>query len=71
MVKVGQKVTIDPFKDITFRGCTDLPRNIDGVVNYVHPTNHWFNVRYGDEAGTRLISFKFDDIGHAVKIAKV
>lgn len=70
MIKVGQKVKIDPFKDVTFRGCTELRGLIEGVVHYVHPTHRWFNVEYGDELGTRLISFKFDDIGRAVKLVK-
>ena len=70
MIKVGQKVRINPFKDVTFRGCTELHGYIDGVVKFIHPTNRWFNVEYGDEQGVRLTSFKFDDIGKAVKLVK-
>lgn len=70
MIKAGQKVKINPFKDVTFRGCTELRSYIDGVVKFVHPTHQWFNVEYGDDNGSRLISFKFDDIGKAVKLVK-
>ena len=59
MIKVGQKVI---FKNVD--------RDEEGVVNFVHHLHHWFNIRYGGDEGKRLIGFKFDDIGGAVKLVE-
>ena len=59
MVKVGQKVRFKLFDETEFE---------DGVVHFIHPTNHWFNVEYGGEEGRRLISFNFMDIGRTVRL---
>lgn len=58
MIKTGQKVTFKYYNEI-----------LDGVVNYVHATNRWFNVRYGDDKNL-LISFNFNDIGKDVNVCE-
>lgn len=71
MIKVGQKVAFDPFKDIKFNGALSFHETVEGVVHFVHPTHRWFNVEYGTEdIGRMLISFKFDDIGRTVKLVE-
>lgn len=68
MIKVGQKVQIDPFRGIRITGMADLQETFEGIINFVHPTHHWFNVKYTDNAGTRLVGFRFDDIGKTVEL---
>lgn len=68
MIKVGQRVQFDPFKGIRVTGMADLQETFEGIVHFVHPTHQWFNVEYVDNAGKRLIGFKFDDIGREVKL---
>lgn len=70
MIKSGQKVRIDPFKDMRTYGMSMTTGLVDGVVKYVHPTHCWFNVEYGDSEGKRLISYKFDEIGKSVRLVK-
>lgn len=70
MIKVGQKVRFNPFKDIRQYGLASVNDVVTGKVHYVHPTHRWFNVEYGDDMGTRLISFKFDDIGKNVRLVE-
>lgn len=69
MIKVGQKVEINPFKDIrAAAGLGPINETVEGIVHFVHPTNRWFNVKYGSEGGERLIGYKFDDIDKTVKL---
>ena len=70
MIKVGQKVRIDPFRNIRMSGMDNVHEIVDGTVHFVHPTNRWFNVEYTDHLGKRLVGFKFDDIGRAVQLVK-
>lgn len=70
MIEVGQKVMIKPFKDIRTIGLSGTDIAMEGTVHFVHRTHHWFNVEYDDGAGKRLISYKFDDIGGAVKLVE-
>lgn len=67
MVEVGQKVKFDPFETITGFASEDNKGNIvTGTVVYVNEENKWFSVEYGyPKART---SFKFCDIGTAVKV---
>lgn len=58
MIKIGQKVTFKHFGE-----------TLDGVVNYVHATHRWFNVRFGEDKNL-LISFLFNDIGKDVNICE-
>jgi hypothetical protein len=68
MIKVGQKVSFKPFKGQRSIEGYVSELDVEGVVHYVHPTNHWFNIEYGGDEGRRLIAFKFDDIGKLVRI---
>lgn len=69
MIAVGQKVKVDPLRDITMfgqkdrRGCNkDENDYFNGVVTYVNAPHRWFLVEYGDKLKLRT-GFKFDDIG--------
>lgn len=70
MIKVGQKVRFNPFKDIRTYGLSNANENVEGVVHFVHPTHCWFNVEYDGGAGKQLLGFRFDDIDKAVKLIK-
>lgn len=70
MIKVGQKVRFNPFHGVRQYGLGSVDDVTDGIVNYVHPTNGWFNVRYDNGGVTQLLGFKFHDIGKIVKIVK-
>jgi hypothetical protein len=67
MVKVGQKVRFDPLDFITGMGSEAVRGNqVTGTVVMVHEDHKWFSVEYGNPK-TRT-SFKFCDIGQAVKV---
>jgi hypothetical protein len=70
MIKVGQKVRFNPFSGVRQYGLGSAQDIVDGIVNYVHPTNGWFNVRYNNGDGTQLLGFRFDDINKTVKLVK-
>lgn len=66
MVAVGQKVRFDPFActvgiDIGYSRCEVTVRIVE-----VNDKHKWFSVEYGDPK--MRTSFKFCDIGQAVKI---
>jgi hypothetical protein len=66
MVEVGQKVRFDPFQftkgfDISFSRY-----EVTGRIVEVNEGHKWFSVEYGDPK--MRTSFKFCDIGQAVKI---
>lgn len=67
MIKVGQKVRFDPFKEITGfaskdnRGCI-----VTGTVVMVNYPHKWFSVEYGNPKART--SFKFCDIGKDVNV---
>ena len=67
MIKVGQKVKFNPHAGMHSVGDITPFNNTEGVVKYVNACNHWFSVEYGDPK--MRISFKFDDIGKAVKLS--
>lgn len=68
MIKTGQKVMIDPFIHIRTYGLNMTCGATEGVVNFVHPTHKWFNVKYSSGGVTQLIGYKFYDIGRTVKV---
>lgn len=67
MIRVGQKVLIDPFKDIRSYGVSMVVGKQEGVVVYVNYPHKWFSVEYGNEDNRQLTSYKFFDIKEAVK----
>lgn len=67
MIKVGQKVTFDPFAEITGFGSNDNRGNIvTGTVVMVNYKNEWFSVAYGKPE--LRASFRLDEIGKAVTV---
>ena len=68
MIKVGQRVQFNPFKDIRQNGFGNTSDIVEGIVHFVHPTHGWFNIEYDGGAGMQLLGFRFDDIDKAVKI---
>lgn len=70
MIKVGQKVRFNPFHGVRQYGLGSVNDFVVGVVNYVHPTHRWFNVKYNNGDGTQLLGFLFDDIDKTVKVVK-
>lgn len=67
MIKVGQKVEFDPFKETT-GFCSELNRGnpVTGTVVMVNRPHMVFFVEYGKPKATT--AFKFCDIGQAVKV---
>ena len=67
MVKVGQLVQFDPFKEITGFASGDCRgQNVTGAVVYVNAPHKWFSVEYELKGVKQRTSFKFCDIGEAV-----
>lgn len=67
MVEVGQKVWFDPFEVLTGFSSEDHKGTIvTGTVVLVNEEHKWFSVEYGNPK--MRTSFKFCDIGKAVKI---
>lgn len=67
MVAVGEKVQFDPFESITGFSSEDCKGNIvTGTIVMVNYAHKWFSVEYGNPK--MRTSFKFCDIGEAVKI---
>lgn len=67
MVIIGDTVQFDPFYSITGFASEDNKGNlITGTVVFINYANKWFSVEYGDPK--MRTSFKFCDIGTAVKI---
>lgn len=68
MIKVGQKVKFNPFiGHHSTNGDITLFNNTEGTVKYVNSRNRWFSVEWGEPK--MIISFNFNDIGNAVKLA--
>jgi hypothetical protein len=66
MIIVGDTVQFDPFTFITGFASGDCKGNlVEGTVVMVNYEHKWFSVEYGNKQRT---SFKFCDIGEAVKI---
>lgn len=67
MVICGDMVEFDPFGEVTGFASDDYRGNIvTGTVVFVNYKNEWFSVEYGNPK--MRTSFKFCDIGKAVKI---
>ena len=67
MIKVGQKVSFDPFAAIKgFAIEESKGKIVTGTVVYVNEPHKWFSVEYGDPKAR--ISFLFCEIGEEVKI---
>lgn len=67
MIKVGQKVRFDPFKELKGFGAEDnRGKMVTGTVVMVNYEHKWFSVEYGDPK--MRTSFKFCDIGSVVKV---
>lgn len=67
MITVDEKVKFDPFSTIQGFASEDNRGNlVTGTVVYVNYEHKWFSVEYGEPK--MRTSFKFCDIGQAVKI---
>lgn len=63
MIEVGQKVTFDPFAEITgFSSGLNRGKRATGTVVLVNAPNQWFSVKHGNQR----TSFKFSQIGEEV-----
>lgn len=68
IVRVGMKVKFDPFEDIISFGFANYRGSkVVGTVVMVNYEHQWFSVEYGKNPAMKT-SFKFCDIGRAVKI---
>ena len=67
MIQVGQKVRFDPYKNMKGFG-VELVRGVKvtGTVVLINEHHKWFSVEYGNPK--LRTSFKFSEIGSAVKI---
>lgn len=69
MVSVGDKVRFDPFETITGFGSSDnRGKKVTGTVVMVNHEHQWFSVEYKCGGTKQLTSFKFCEIGKAVKV---
>ena len=67
MIKVGQKVRLDPFRELKGVGAEDNRGNyVTGTVVMVNERHKWFSVECGDPK--MRTSYKFCDIGSVVKV---
>lgn len=70
-IHVGDAVEFDAFKGIKLNGFTYCDGEIvTGTVTYVNEAHYWFSVEYELGGIKRRTSFKFVDIGDAVKVIK-
>ena len=65
MIKIGQKVTFNPFNGQHTTGDVSMFNDTEGTVKYVNSRNRWFSVEWGDPK--MVISFNFNDLGKTVK----
>ena len=69
MIKLGQEVRFDPFKDITgFASEDNRGKVIKGTVVMVNEPHQWFSVEYDCGGVKQRTSFKFSQIGKDVMI---
>lgn len=64
MLKIGQKVRYDPFKD--YIGAADMKMRVTGEVMYINEKRGWF-VALWDGVKTTL---RISDIGKDVRLVK-
>ena len=70
MIKVGQKVEFNPFEGMRAYGATAIDVDVTGKVIYINEPHNWFEVEYKSLEGKQKTSFKFDEIGKAVRLIK-
>lgn len=60
-LKIGQKVSFDPYRDHRGYGVDEVRGNVTGTIVLVHEDHRYFTTEYG--VGNQLfrISFKFND----------
>lgn len=69
MIRVGQRVRFDAFREITGFASADCRGKIlDGKVAMVNRPHSWFSVEYDCQGVKMRDSFKFSQIGKDVKI---
>lgn len=66
MIKVGQRVVFDPYKEIKGFDKEAYSREVIGEVVYVNFPHRWFGVVWGNPK--LRTSFKFSSIGEEVKL---
>lgn len=67
MIEVGQKVTFDPFIEITgFSSEMNRGKTRTGTVVMVNTPHRWFSVKHGNQR----TSYKFSQIGTDVTLSK-
>lgn len=69
MIKLGTKVTFDPFNGVNISGFSKIVhRNVIGKVIDIYEDHKWFGVEYKLGDTIQRASFKFTDIGKSVKL---
>lgn len=69
MILIDDKVQFDPFETITgFDSNTNRGNIVTGTVVMVNYEHKWFSVEYDCGGRKQRTSFKFCDIGKAVKV---
>ena len=69
MIEVGQKVSFDPFDELTGFGSRDNKGNVvTGKVVLVNEPHKWFLVEYICGKAKLRTSFKFCDVGERVNV---
>ena len=71
MIKVGQKVSFDPFIGVRCAGMSYISYPVIGTVSYVNTKHKWFSVEYDLEGTKQRASFKFSELGDRFKIVRV
>lgn len=67
MIEVGQKVTFDPFTEMTgFSSEMNRGKLVTGTVVMVNDPHKWFSVKHGNQR----TSFKFSQIGTDVNLCE-
>lgn len=62
MIKIGQKVSFDPWHGINSVLGSSNDGNVEGKVVYVNPKHNWFEVEYKMGDGKFKSSFNFCDV---------
>lgn len=65
MLKVGQKVRFDPFRELDGAGNTEIRQTVTGTVVYINEAHGWFSVIYGEGQRT---SYRLTDLGDTVRL---
>lgn len=62
MIKIGQKVSFDPWHGINSVLGSRNDDNVEGRVIYINPKHNWFTVEYPLGNGKFRTSFHFCDV---------